>query len=219
MEHTPQEEIWKSEFGVDYTNRNIYDNKELDKVYVKDLNISRTAMNQEFIGDLDRGIKILEVGCNIGVQLTNLQEMGFKELYGIDLQSHAIEISKQKTKGINIIRATAYDIPFKNGFFDLVFTNRVLIHINPEKILKALQEIVRCSNNYIYGSEYYADEMTEVKNYRGRDNVLFKRDFPKLFKEHFPELKLIKEKKYKYTFNDDFDVTYLFKKIYSGNER
>lgn len=219
MEHTAQEEIWKSKFGVDYTDRNIYDNKELDEVYVKDINISRTAMNQEFIGDLDRGIKILEVGCNAGVQLINLQEMGFKELYGIDLQPHAIEISKHKTTGINIIRATAYDIPFKDGFFDLVFTNRVLIHMNPEKIINALKEIVRCSNNYIYGSEYYADELTEVKNYRGRDNVLFKRDFPKLFTEHFPELKLTKEKKYKYTFNDDLDVTYLFKKINAGNER
>ncbi|MBK8551367.1 MAG: methyltransferase domain-containing protein [Ignavibacteria bacterium] len=212
MEQTSQEEIWKSKFGEDYTLRNDYDNKGLDEVYEKYLNISRTAMNQEFIGNLDREMRILEVGCNIGVQLINLQEMGFTDLFGIELQPHAVELSKQKTKGVNIIRANAYDIPFKDGYFDLVFTNRVLIHMNSDKIKFALKEIVRCTNNYIYGSEYYADEFTEVKNYRGKDNVLFKRNFPKLYSELFPELKLVKEKKYKCTFNDDVDITFLFQK-------
>jgi pseudaminic acid biosynthesis-associated methylase len=212
MKQTSQEIIWKSRFGEDYTNRNVYDNAGLDEAYISDLNISRTKMNQEFIGDLDREIKILEVGCNIGVQLVNLQEVGFKNLFGIELQPHAVELSKQKTKGINIISGTAYDIPFKDEYFRMVFTSRVLIHMNPNEIYKALREIVRCSNDYIYGNEYYANELTEVKNYRGQNNVLFKRNFVKLYQDLFPDLKLIKEKKYKYTFNDDVDTTFLFRK-------
>jgi len=123
-----------------------------------------------------------------------------------------VELAKQKTKGMNIIQGTAYDIPFKDGYFDMVYTNRVLIHINPDEISKALKEIVRCSKNLVYGSEYYADEMRELDNYQGRQNIAWKRDFAKLYSDLFPELKLVKEEKYKYTFNDDVDTTFLFKK-------
>lgn len=212
MKQTAQEEIWKTKFGEEYNRRNIFDNKALDEVYISDINISRTAMNEKFIGELDHEFKILEVGCNIGLQLTNLQEMGFKNLYGIELQPHAVELAKQRTKGMNIIQATAYDIPFKDNYFDMVFTSRVLIHLNPDEINKAIREIVRCSNSYIYGNEYYANELTEIKNYHGQSNIAWKRNFPKLYLDLFPDLKLLKEEKYKYTFNDDLDTTYLFQK-------
>ncbi len=121
MKATPQEEIWKSDFGEEYNKRNVFDNNALDEAYISDIGISRTAMNEKFIGDLDREIRILEVGCNIGVQLVNLQQMGFKNLYGIEIQKSAIELANQRTKGLNIVLASAYDIPFKDGFFDLVF--------------------------------------------------------------------------------------------------
>jgi len=212
MKQTYQEEIWKSKFGEEYNLRNIFDNKGLDEVYVSDIGISRTEMNNRFIGNLDRNIKILEIGCNIGVQLVNLQEMGFKNLFGIDIQSHAVEHARKNTSGMNIILGSAYDVPFKVGFFDLVFTNRVLIHINPDFINAALKEIVRCTSKYVYGSEYYADDLTMLKNYRGHDNIAWKRDFKQLYLDLFPELNLIKEEKYKYTFNDDVDITFLLSK-------
>ncbi|MEZ4689374.1 MAG: methyltransferase domain-containing protein [Ignavibacteria bacterium] len=212
MNQTTQEEVWKTNFGEEYNHRNNFDNKALDDVYISDIGISRTEMNEEFIGNLNRDIKILEVGCNIGMQLVNLNEMGFRNLYGIELQPHAVELAKQKTKGMNIIQGTAYDIPFKDEYFDLVFTSRVLIHMNPNEINKAIREIVRCSKEYIYGNEYYADELTEIKNYHGQNNIAWKRNFPQLYLDNFPYLKLLKEEKYKYTFNDDLDTTYLFKK-------
>ncbi len=121
MIQTPQEAVWKTKFGEDYNYRNDYDNKSLDDVYISDIGISRTAMNENVIGHLDRDIKILEVGCNIGLQLVNLQEMDFRNLYGIELQPQAVELAKGRTKGMNIIQATAYDIPFKDGYFDMVF--------------------------------------------------------------------------------------------------
>lgn len=88
----------ENKFGEEYTQRNLFDNKALDEIYISDIGISRTDMNNYFIGDLDREIKILEVGCNIGIQLVNLQEMGFKNLYGIELENRAIELAKQRTK-------------------------------------------------------------------------------------------------------------------------
>lgn len=213
---TTQERIWKTKFGEDYNLRNSFDNKALDEVYVSDIGISRTQMNEDFIGKLDRDAKILEVGCNIGLQLTNLQEMGFKNLYGIDVQRNAIDIAAHRTHGMNLIEASALDIPFKDNYFDMVFTNRVLIHIHPEMLETAIREIVRCSNDLIYGSEYYSDEPVEIRNYHGMNNVAWKRDFAAYYSEIFNELVLLKEEKYKYRFNDDMDSTFLFKKK-SGN--
>lgn len=212
MESTQQEKVWKTKFGEEYNLRNVFDNKGLDDVYVSDIGLTRTAMNEDFIGFLDRKARILEVGCNIGIQLVNLQEMGFENLYGIELQPHAVELARQRTKGINIIQGTAYDIPFKDNFFDMVFSNRVLIHMNPDHIHGALKEIYRVSGKYIYGSEYFAEELTEIKGYHGETNIAWKRDFAGEYKKLFPGLKLLKEKKYKYTFNDDVDSTFLFEK-------
>ncbi|MBK6876997.1 MAG: methyltransferase domain-containing protein [Ignavibacteria bacterium] len=155
METTQQEKVWETQFGEDYSLRNVFNTKGLNDVYVSDIGISRTSMNEDFIGFLDRKAKILEVGCNIGIQLVNLQEMGFENLYGIELQPHAVELARQRTKGINIIQGTVYDIPFKDNFFHMVFSNRVLIHMNPDHIHEALKEIYRASGKYIYGSEYF----------------------------------------------------------------
>ena len=77
---TPQEKIWRTDFGENYNIRNMYSNSELDREYKKAMGISRTEMMQRFVSDLDRNIKILEVGCNIGIMMVNLQEMGFKNL-------------------------------------------------------------------------------------------------------------------------------------------
>lgn len=212
MALTRQEKIWDSGFGEDYNKRNDFSNSELDEVYIKDIGVRRTDMNEDFIGFLDRDAKILEVGCNIGMQLVNLQEMGFKNLYGIEIQSSAVETAKEKTSGINIIRGSAYDIPFRDGYFDLVFSNRVLIHMNPDHLDTALSEIFRVSKKYIYGSEYYSEGVTEIKGYHGETSIAWKRDFAGDYKRLFPSLKLLKEKKYKYTFNDDVDSTFLFEK-------
>lgn len=57
------------------------------------------------------------------MQLKCLQEMGFTNLYGVELQAYAVQRSKEFTEGINIIQGSGFDVPFKDGFFDLVCTN------------------------------------------------------------------------------------------------
>jgi len=131
---TSQMERWGGQFGKEYTDRNALSTKEMELLYQERYGITRTEMNSRFIGNFDRDMKVLEVGSNIGNQLLCLQEAGFKNLYGIELQSYAAELSKSRTNGINIIQGSAFDIPSKDGFFDLVFTSGLLIHIAPGDI-------------------------------------------------------------------------------------
>lgn len=209
---TEQEIIWRSHFGEEYNNRNTYSNEELDKVFKKVIGASRTEINEEFIGNVNRESKILEVGCNIGMMLVNLQEMGFKNLHGLEIQPKAIESAKQRTNNIEYTEGSAYNLPYEDNEFDMIFSCHVLIHLPPDRIVKALKEMVRCCRKLIYCEEYYADEVTEIKNYHGMNNIVWKRNFEKLFADEFKELKLLKSKKYKYTENENIETVFLLSK-------
>ncbi len=208
---TKQMNEWAGDFGREYTDRNALSLPEMDVLYKELYGITRTEMNSRFIGNLDRDIMVLEVGSNIGNQLFYLQKLGFKNLYGIELQSHAVELSKSRTKGINIIQGSAFDIPFKDGFFDLVFTSGLLIHIAPGDIADLLNEIYRSTKQYIWCFEYYADEYARI-NYRGHADLLWKTNFSKLILDRFTNLRLVREELFKYRNNDDMDVMFLLEK-------
>jgi len=208
---TKQMAAWSGDFGKSYTKRNFHSLEEMERACVKIYGMSRTDINKRFLDGLNRSIRILEVATNIGNQLLCLQEMGFTDLYGIELQKDVVEIAKSRTKYINIIQGSAFDIPFKNGFFDLVFTGGLLIHISPQDITDVLSEIYRVSRKYIWGMEYFAPHYTEVE-YRGNKELLWKTDFTKLYLDTFKDLKLVKEERFKYKDNDNVDTMYLLEK-------
>lgn len=211
MVKTQQEEVWSGEFGEKYTDRNIMSPDELDQLCIDNYGISRTELNKEVLDKLNVDI-ILEVGCNVGNQLLLLKMMGYTNLWGIELQEYAVEIARKRTSGINIAKGSAFDIPYKNKFFDLVFTSGVLIHISPDDIDKVLIGIYRCTNKYIWGFEYYNPEGYQMVNYRETDSLLWKTDFAKLFLDKFPDLRIVYKKIIKYKNNDNLDIMYLLEK-------
>jgi hypothetical protein len=94
--------------------------------------------------------------------------------------------------GVSALLCPARDLPFRDHWFDLVFTMGVLIH-QPESTLPlVMSEIVRCSRRFVLCGEYYAEQTTEVP-YRGQEGALFKRDYGRLYRELFPELKLVRQ--------------------------
>ena len=202
---------WAGEFGKEFTDRNARSLQEMESLYKDYFGITRTEMNSKFIGDFDREMNVLEVGSNIGNQLLCLQKAGFKNLYGIELQSSAVELSKSRTRDINIIQGSAFDIPFRDSFFDLVFTSVVLIHIAPPDIEQVLREIYRCTKKYIWGYEYFAENSTEVE-YRGRAQLLWKANFAQIYLHTFGDLQLVKEERFKYLHNDNVDSMFLLEK-------
>ncbi len=78
--------------------------------------------------------------------------------------------------------------PIKNSRFekkfDLVFTNAVLIHVNPDDLLESMSRMYELSSRYVLIGEYF-NRTPVMINYRGEDDRLFKRDFGKLFAENF----------------------------------
>lgn len=207
-ESTKQMDTWSSGFGKSYTDRNPQTIEEMDSYYTTAFGVTRSELNEEFLGGLDRSLRILEVGANVGAQLGGLQKMGFTNLYGIELQPYAVERAGAQTQNINLIQGTAFDIPFKDGFFDLVYTSGVLIHISPDDIGVALSEICRCSRRYVWGFEYFADTYQAVP-YRGREDLLWKTDFAQLYLDKDPSFREVKKRTVKYLTNDNHDCMYL----------
>ena len=193
VQETEQIKVWTGDFGRDYTARNRFPDVEaFNALYETRYGRSRDAINQDWLADVPREARVLEVGANIGNQLRALSRIGFRHLYGIELQRRCVEEAKQLSPGIDIIEGLAFDIPFKDGFFDLVFTNNVLIHIAPDDIGAVMDEMHRVSRRWIWGFEYYAPAFTEIP-YRGHDHLLWKADYAGLFRTRFPGLRSLRE--------------------------
>jgi pseudaminic acid biosynthesis-associated methylase len=208
---TPQLEQWTGDFGRQFTDRNALTPAEMDARYAKEYGVARTAMNREFLDDLPRDSRILEVGSNIGNQLVFLQSLAFTDLWGVEAADYGLELARRRTSGMNLVKGSAFDLPFKDGWFDMVFTSVVLIHISPADVPRAMSEIYRCSRQYIWGFEYYADTLTDVP-YRGKAEMCWKADFARRYMDLFPDLKLVKQKLYKYTSDDNMDAMFLLEK-------
>ena len=211
MKQTPQLLEWQGDFGREYTDRNSLTPEQVDALWLKNYGTSRTELNRKFLGNLPTDARILEVGCNLANQLLLLQQMGYSNLHGIEVQPYAIGLARSRTSRMNLVEATAFDIPYKNEYFDLVFTSGVLIHVAPADLPAALDEIHRCSRTYILGAEYYAPEATEV-NYRDHDSLLWKMDYAREYLNRFPDLELVQEQKLPYLENSNIDTMFLLRK-------
>jgi len=208
---TPQTRQWTGEFGRAYTDRNTLTRKEINSLYQTYYGITRSQLNESFLEEIPRKARILEVGCNCGNQLLLLQEMGFTNLWGAEVQSYALESARARIQGVQLAQASALDLPYENGCFDLVFTSGVLIHISPVDLPVALDEIHRCAKTWVWGLEYYAPEVTQV-NYRGHDDLLWKMDYAKFYLERFGDLELVREQRLPYLNSSNVDTMYLLKR-------
>jgi glycosyltransferase involved in cell wall biosynthesis len=83
--------------------------------------------------------KILDVGCNYGSLVFNLYNLGYKNVFGIEIDKNAIEKGKVFYPEIsdNLIVHNANKIPFEGDTFDVVLMFDVIEHIpDVESFLK-----------------------------------------------------------------------------------
>lgn len=173
------EELWHGQFGDDYVERNRAAGNVRAPFW--------TALLQEI-----HPRRALEVGCNVGANLRWVaDQIGSENTWGLDINLKALEEVRRSFGRINAIWSPARELPFRDGFFDLVFTMGVLIHQPDATLPLVMAEIVRCSRRWVLCGEYFAESTTEVP-YRQQPGALFKRDYGLLYQELFPELRLIR---------------------------
>ena len=208
---TDQMQFWGGDFGREYNARNPRTADDCDALCQRNFGLTRTALNTRFVDQVPRSARILEVGCNVGSQLAVLQRMGFQNLYGVEWQHDAVEQSKRLHERLQVIQGSAFDLPFCDGFFDLVFTSGVLIHIAPTDLPTAMREIHRVSARWIWGFEYHAPTLSEV-TYRGHAGRLWKADYAALYTQQCPGLTCVRREQLAYVEGPNIDEMFLLEK-------
>ncbi len=206
-----QTAAWKGDFGREYSDRNTFDVDMLNSLYLKNYGVTRSHINEKILRHVPNDSSFLEVGCNTGNQLLLLQQMGYANLAGVELQPYALELARARTRNISLRQGSALGLPYEDAAFDVVFTSGVLIHISPADLSHAMEEIHRCTRSYIWGLEYYSAQPTEV-NYRGREGMLWKMDYVGSYLERFDDLELVEELRIPYLQNANVDTVFLLKK-------
>jgi len=174
------EELWSGQFGDEYVDRN------------KNISAVRKPFWREVLTAFPSR-RVLEVGCNLGNNLRPIAELQPPgSVFGIDVNQKALEVLRAAVPSANTILCPARELPFRDGWFDLVFTIGVLIHQPPETLPLVMSEIVRCSRRFVLAGEYFAPDPTEI-SYRGQTGALFKQDFGHLYQQLFPDLILRKQ--------------------------
>ena len=82
--------------------------------------------------------KTLEIGCGTGLILERTHKIA-RHATGIDISEGMLNVCQKK--GLDVLQASATQLPFEDNTFDLVYSFKVLAHI--PNIKKALQEIAR----------------------------------------------------------------------------
>jgi hypothetical protein len=64
-------------------------------------------------------------------------------------------------------------------------TSRVLIHVPQNSLHAAIRKLARVGGRFLLAVEYFAEEETPIL-YRGRTDLLWKRNFPDHFRKCLP---------------------------------
>jgi SAM-dependent methyltransferase len=124
--------------------------------------------------------KILEVGCNEGQNLLAVHILSpHVKLYGCDIAPVGFD------SPIKFRVASAYNLPYKDNFVDLVTTHGLLMHLPPESVGKAVSELIRVSSKHIVIREDV--EIEGDGSYCGEPNAIFIHDYKSLFKNTTPK--------------------------------
>lgn len=174
-----QIEFWKSKFGDQYTDRNNYDPN------------SRLTQWKEMLAGIECQ-SILEVGCNRGLNLVVLKRLfPHASFHAVEPNDHARACAISSCPWLSVVSATARDLPYEDGRFDLSFTVDVLIHVAPNEMKTTVHELARVSRNYVLSVEYFGECEKEVR-YHDHTSVLWRRNVCELFAVHAPELSVIR---------------------------
>ena len=207
--NSEQRKIWMGSFGDDYIDRSL-SVESVNKRFIEQKGISLENIITNFFSDIDRNCSILELGCNVGLNLSILKKMGFKKLSGVEINEKAYEIAKTNHPEIKFYNSSIEEFN-PNQKFDLVFTAGVLIHINPKTIPNVISKIIKLTNKFIFGLEYYSEETVEI-SYRGKENSCWKQNYPQFYLNSDKSLVWIKKEIIPYKNDKDADIAYLFEK-------
>jgi spore coat polysaccharide biosynthesis protein SpsF len=174
-----QEQFWSGEFGDQYVGRNIGEH----------LVAANLALFSRALARAEPICSVLELGTNAGNNLRALhQVLPGASLHGVEINANACA-EAQALDIADVWHGSLFDFSPERRF-DLTLSKGVLIHLAPDLLPLAYEQLYRLSQRYILLCEYYNPVPVEVA-YRGHAGKLFKRDFAGELLDRYADLHLL----------------------------
>lgn len=96
--------------------------------------------------------KVLDIGCG-GGHLTNYLASKGHLVSGVDLSEQSLQIAKKydATKSVEYTRASAYELPYPDGIFDVVCAMDLLEHVeNPAQVVKEASRVLKKEGMFFF---------------------------------------------------------------------
>ncbi len=99
---------------------------------------------------LQRGDRILEIGCGIGTIVAELARQGY-EAMGTDISRVAIEYGRAKYGNIRLEVQPAEELPYADGTFDVVLSFDLFEHIaRIDRHVDEVQRVLKPGGHYLF---------------------------------------------------------------------
>jgi pseudaminic acid biosynthesis-associated methylase len=157
-------EFWAGSFGDEYTERNQVDWRSRADFW-RDIMSTTKAQS------------VYEFGANRGHNLRAIRACSAAYMGGCEINEKARE---QATEQGILLGARNLLEPWDGPRYDLTFTAGVLIHVAPEDIDRAMENVAAASTRWVLAIEYPSEREEEVE-YRGHKGRLWKRNFGRLY--------------------------------------
>lgn len=174
-----QETFWAGEFGDDY----------VERCQGEALSASRTAVWAKILSSCGPVNSVTEFGANIGLNMEAFRRLLPRAaLHAVEINARAVEKLRQRND-VDVHHGSLIDTA-PNSVSDIAVSCGVLIHIAPELLDRAYDQLAAAARHAVVISEYYNPTPVDV-DYRGHQQRLFKRDFAGEFLDRHPEFKLV----------------------------
>lgn len=89
------------------------------------------------------GENILDIGSGIGIFNNVFRELGFRNIFALDLDENSLEYNDANKK---IIHNLEKNLPFPNNYFDLCFASEIIEHLNNRlNLIKEIHRVLKPS--------------------------------------------------------------------------
>ncbi len=108
--------------------------------FKKTLALQDKVWMEKFSSHLQKGSKVLDMGCAFGRDCKTFVEKGF-DTYGIDLSKKMIDKAKMFEKKAKFKVMDILKMKFPEEYFDGVWASAILLHLSKDDVKIALKEI------------------------------------------------------------------------------
>ncbi len=80
--------------------------------------------------------KLLDAGCGSGRWLRWFQDLGLKQLFGVDIRDQEINEAQKLNPSINFYNASISSLPFEDNYFDFIILSEVYSSILDDRLIE-----------------------------------------------------------------------------------